>query len=409
VVITLRLYPLLVRAALRIARRRAGATSYVALAASARTSLATAGPVFALVLALTLTAFAGMITEGISSGQNSQSWQSTGADAVVSANGANSITAAAEHAAEQVRGVRHATLVWTTQWTTPSGQQINVIAVNPAQYAAFTADTPFPAFDAGALGGASTLRALASPAAAAALGHGSTQLDSAFDMGPIQVRVDGTITSTPAVPTGTGAWIMIPMQTLPGFGLAGDPLPTTLLVSGTGIDRAQLAAVFAYPNYFIAYRADVLASLSKSPLQHGAITLMLLTAVAAAAIALLNLILGLALGAGERDLTLTRLTVMGVPHSSRLALTETVPAILAAIIASIACALALPALTSNALDLSVFTTSAASAGTVSVYLRPDLVSVGLPALILLILTAATLVIQTRTTRHRGPASLLRAA
>jgi putative ABC transport system permease protein len=409
VVITLRLYPLLVRAALRIARRRAGATSYVALAASARTSLATAGPVFALVLALTLTAFAGMIADGISSGQNTQSWQSTGADAVVTANGANFITPAAEHAAEAVRGVQHAALVWTTQWTTPSGQQIDVIAVDPAKYAAFTAATPFPAFDAGDLGGTSTLRVLASPAAVAALGHGSTQLSSAFAMGPIQVHVDGTITSTPAIPSGAGAWIMIPMQALPGSGIAGNPLPASLLVSGTGIDRAQLSAVFAYPNYFIAYRADVLASLSKSPLQHGAVTLMLLTAIGATAFALLNLILGLALGAAERDLTLTRLTVMGVPHTPRLALTETIPAILAAIIASTACALALPPLTSNALNLSVFTTSDSTAGTGAVYLRPDLVSVGLPAAILLILTAATLVIQTRTTRHRGPASLLRTA
>ena len=137
---------------------------------------------------------------------------------------------------------------------------------------------------------------------------------------------------------------------------------------------------------------------------------MLFTGVAAAGFALLNLILGLALGADDRDLTLTRLTVMGVPHSPQLALTETVPAVLAAIIASTACALALPALTSGALDLAVFTSSDFTGYTsLAVTLRPDFVSVGLPAAILLILTIATLVLQTRATRHRGPARLLRAA
>jgi hypothetical protein len=58
-----------------------------------------------------------------------------------------------------------------------------------------------------------------------------------------------------------------------------------------------------------------------------------------------GLILGLALGADERDLTLARLAVMGVRHGPRLALTQAIPAIAAAIIASVACALVLPSLT----------------------------------------------------------------
>jgi len=413
VAITLRLYPLLVRAALRVARRRAGATSYVALAASARTSLATAGPVFALVLALTLTAFAGMITTSISSAQNAQSWQITGADVLITGGGAEpDITPASQQAVAAVRGVQHTAAVWTTTWTAPGGQSITIYAVNPARYAALTAATPFPAIPAGTLtGGNGRFGVLASPAAAAALGRGTAQLSSLYSMGPIQVHVTGTMTSTPADPTGAGTWILMPLQNLPGF--AGAATPGTMLITGTGtgIDRAQLRAALVGSNrsFTITYRTDILASLTQSPLQHGAVTLMLLTAVAAAAFALLNLILGLALGAADRDLTLTRLTVMGVPHSPRLALTETTPAIVAAIIASTACALALPALTSGAMDLSVFTSSDRTGYTsLAVALRPDLVSVGLPAAILLILTIATLFIQVRATRHRGAATLLRA-
>jgi hypothetical protein len=101
--------------------------------------------------------------------------------------------------------------------------------------------------------------------------------------------------------------------------------------------------------------------------------------------------------------------VMGVPHSSRLALTETIPAILAAIIASVACALVLPFLTASALDLSVFTSSNLVTTTApAVTLQPGLTSVGLPAAALLLLTIATLTIQTRVSRRRAPASMLRA-
>jgi hypothetical protein len=120
-----------------------------------------------------------------------------------------------------------------------------------------------------------------------------------------------------------------------------------------------------------------------------------------------GLILGLALGADERDLTLARLAVMGVRHGPRLALTQAIPAIAAAIIASVACALVLPSLTISALDLSVFTSSGLTTGTApEVTLRPDLVSVGLPAAALLTLAVATLVIQAYGTGSQ-PSRLLR--
>src|ERR1700678_742228 len=389
VLITLRLYPLPVRAAVRIARRRAGATSYRALAAPSRTS------------------------------RSSVSWKTTGADAVVAAENSSVTYAspAAERDVAAVRGVRRFAAVWSTAWTSPGGQQITVVAVNPAQYAALTATTPFPAIPPGALSvsprpvtPATTIGVLASPAAVAALGRGTSQLTSINVTGPITVHITGTLSATPAAPSGGGAWILMPVQTLPGAG--GTPQPNSLLLTGTSIDRTQLAGVVAatLPIFGITYRADVLASLARSPLLHGAVVLMLLTALAAAAFALLNLILGLALGAADRDLTLTRLTVMGVPHGPRLALTETLPAIAAAIIASIVCALALPPVTANALDLSVFTSSnlVSTTSTTTVPLQPDLISVGLPAAILLVLAIATLVLQTRTTRQRGPARLLRA-
>ena len=144
--IAMRLYPLAIRALLPVWRRRAGVAGYVGLAGAVERRTATALPAFTLVLALTLAAFGGMVNGSIVGGQIAYSWQATGADAVIDTNGAAyDITPAVDKSIMAVPGVRHSTAVWTTTWLTPEGQQqINVAAVDPAGYAAMTADTPFP-------------------------------------------------------------------------------------------------------------------------------------------------------------------------------------------------------------------------------------------------------------------------
>lgn len=402
-VIILRLYPLAIAVLIMVFKKRASATSYIALATSARSSLASTGPAFTLILALTLTAFAGMVSSAIGAGQVAASWQATGADAVINtAQVAVPATPAVERAIAAVPGVSHEAAVWNTGWAAPSGETITVSAVDPAKYAALTAATPFPAVASGTLSGSgSAFDVLASPAAAAALGSGTVQLTSIARRGPIEVHVVGTLASTPAQPGG-GMFILMPLRTLPGF--AGTPVPNVILVTGD-VDHARLAAAGAreMPGSSIAFRSTVLASLQDSPLQHGAVLLMLLAVFAAAGFGLLNLILGLAVGATERDLTFARLNVMGHAHGSRLAITETLPAVLAAAIGGLACALILPSLVADALDLSVFTNSSAS-----VTLTPDFVSLGLPAVAMIVLAVAALTVQTRIARRRGTSGMLRA-
>ena len=409
VIIILRLYPLVIRLVLRLAGRRAGATGYIALAASARTSLASTAPAFALVLALTVSAFAGMVTDAINGGQVLASWQATGGDAVVnSAQLQVPITPVTQRALAAVPGVQHEAGVWNTTWTTQDGQQLSVSAVDPAQYATLTAATPFPGLPAGELTRSpasvttgTVINVLASPQAAIALGTGTTALASSLDMGPITVHVVGTLSGTPAQVSST-MFLVMPLQALPG-GL-GQPILNVALLTGAGIDRARLDAAVAklLPGATVSYRADTLSSLRSSPLQHGAEQMMLLTAVATAVFGLLNLVLGLALGAADRDLTSARLAVMGHERAGRLALAETLPAVLAAAAGGLACTLALPPLISNALDLSVFTNSSAS-----VAMRPGLVTLGVPAAAMLLLAIVALAVQTRLARHRGTTGLLR--
>ena len=81
---------------------------------------------------------------------------------------------------------------------------------------------------------------------------------------------------------------------------------------------------------------------------------------------------------------------------------EALPAVLAAFAAAFGCALALPALVSPALDLSVFTGPGAP-----VTYRPDLAALGVPCLVILALTGVALVAETSRSRRHGVTGLLR--
>jgi putative ABC transport system permease protein len=409
VVIMLRLYPLAVRGLLRLSAHGTGATGFVAMSRAAQSSLTGVLPAFALVLALSLATFAGMTSNGITRGEIAASWHTTGADVVIDA-GPFPITPSALSVITAVRGVRHATAVWSTTWVTPSGQPLTVVAVDPAAYAAMVADTPFPAFPATAIGATPggvrssgrPVAVLASPDAAAALGRGATQLTSSAPVGPFTVRVAGTVNDTPAEPDG-GTFVMMPLERLPGP--TGQPAPNVVLVTGSGINDTELAAVAArvIPQAQTSFRSAALASLAGSPLQHGAVLIIGLTIATAAAFGLFSVMLGLALGSAERELTLARLTVMGHERETGLVLAEAMPALIAAVVAGAACALALPYVVGSSIDLSAFTGTNAP-----VQFQPDAVALGLPAAGILILALAVLTAQARGLRRRDITGMLRA-
>jgi putative ABC transport system permease protein len=409
VLIVFRLYPLAVGGLLRLSSRRAGATGFVALAGAARSSLAGVLPAFALVLALSLATFAGMVNQAITRGEIAASWQSTGADVAITATSAP-ITPAAEKAIAAVPGVQHLTATWNTTWATSGGQPLTLVAVDPATYAALVASTPFPAVPLAKLGtgyssavsSTETVPVLASPAAAASLGGTTAQLSPPVAIGPIQVRVAGTVTSIPGQPLGS-AFLVMPIRRLPGP--RGVPAVNQILITGSGISTAAMSAVIArqLPGASTAFRSVALATLAGSPLQHGADLILPLTIATAAGFGLFILMLGVALGTSDRALTLARLTVMGHERPTRLVLLETLPAVVLAVAAALACALALPPLVGSALDLSVFTGSGAP-----VPVRPNWISLGLPAVAAVLLAVAALATEARRLSRRGVATVLRA-
>ena len=179
VIVVLRLYPLVLRGLLRASARSSRAPAFLGLARASRTAALTpALPAFALVLALTVAAFAGMVRDAVINGEVAASWQTAGADATVTSSytaQSFTISPAAARAIAAVPGVTHAAEVMNESWTTPAGSQVNVLAVDPASYAELVARTPgFPQVQAGLLATPGKAGApqpvLVSPQAAALLG-----------------------------------------------------------------------------------------------------------------------------------------------------------------------------------------------------------------------------------------------
>src|SRR6202020_2450807 len=83
VIVVLRLYSLILRGLLRLSTRTSRAPAFLGVARASRNALTPALPGFALVLALTVASFAGMIRDAVTNGEVAASWQSTGADATV--------------------------------------------------------------------------------------------------------------------------------------------------------------------------------------------------------------------------------------------------------------------------------------------------------------------------------------
>jgi putative ABC transport system permease protein len=407
VVIMLRLYPLAVRSLFALSARGTGATGFVAMSRATRSSLTGVLPAFALVLALSLASFAGMISGGITRGETMASWDTTGADVLIQpGTAAAPITPAVVKAIDSVPGVRDVTGVFSTAWVTPFGQPVTVAAVDPASYAALVATTPFPSFPVARIGAvspsASSVPVFASPAAVAVLGRGTTQLTTLGALGQLTVRVAGIVDSTPAEPAG-GTFAVMALQALSGP--FGPPAPNMILVAGSSIDDTRLSAVVknTVGQATVTFRANVLASLAGSPLQHGAALIVVLTLVEAAVLGLFVVLLGLALGSADRELTMARLTVMGHERGTRLVMAEAMPAVITAVVAGVVCAVALPHLIGPSIDLSAFTGTS-----VPVQFRPDLIALALPAAAVLVLALAALAGEARTQRRRGVTGMLRA-
>jgi putative ABC transport system permease protein len=418
-IVVLRCYPAMMRALLRLARLRPGATAFVGFARAARAPLSAGLPAFALVLALAVVAFGTMVRGAVIRGEVAASWQLTGADAVIDASpSAQPLTPAVQRAIAAVPGVQRTATVLVTAGSV-HGTALTVVIVHPDEYAALIADTPgtpFPASKlaepaagtpataepaAGTAGTTATaginqpVPALASPGAP--LGRGRTALD--FGTSGLTIQVTGTASAVPGVPG--SAFVVLPWQAL-GSTLGGSPpLPTLMLVVGPHLDGSRLEAVVHrdLPGAVVTLRGTELASLTTAPLPNSAYVAIAAGSVAAAGLALLVLLIALVLSAYPRELTLARLRVMGLAAGQArwLVVAEVLPQVVAAAVGGIVCAVVLAPLLGPSIDLSSFTGTGAG-----VPIRPEpaplaAVLLGLVVLALLTLAAESLIARRRST------------
>jgi putative ABC transport system permease protein len=412
VIVTLRLYQLLLRALARASAQQRGVIGFLGLTRAARAPGTLALPAITLVLALTVASFTGMVRAAVVRGETAASWQATGADVVLAPRDQAAISPSAVRAIAAVPGVQHAAPVLTVPLTTvDGGHVVDAVIVDPASYAALVASTEgFSPVSSALLGrtrGQGAIPVLASPQAAAYLGGpGGGAFYAQQGLPALRVQVSGQLQSTPALPAG-GAFIVLPRPAIRGV---SEPLPVNLmLLTGPSIDMTRLdAAVQAtMPGAgapVITTRSSALQGLTGAPLQQGTFLLFTLAIAYAAVLALAVMLLELALGTADRELTTARLATMGLTEGQRVRLVavEVIPSIAASAVAAAACAVALPSLLAPAIDLSVFTQSQAS-----VPLRPDLAAFMLPLAGLLAVTIIALAYEIRSRRGRGVAVTMR--
>jgi putative ABC transport system permease protein len=404
--LVMRGYPLVLRQLTRLAGRRRGVVMIVGFARGGAAAQAGVLPAFALVLAFAVIAFAAMARSAVAAADVAASWQTAGADAVVTAPAVGAgITPAAQRAIAAVPGVKRTATASVATGTSGQGLVVPVVIVDPRSYAALTAAMPLPPFPAAALappgataGPHARVPALVSSVGRDILGNGSGLYVAGRTM---SIRVAGRLNTFIGVTPGSQ------FAVVPQWALGRQAPPATVMaIVGPRLDTAALlrTAHRVVPGAHVTLRTNLLASIASAPLPHGGFVTFAQGAAAALGLSLLVLALMLVLTARSREMTLARLATMGLgpAQSRRITAVETLPAIAAAAVGGAVCALALVPLVGPAVDLAAFTGMP-----VTVPLHANLVAIVVTAAGLVLLAWLTLAVQYRLARGRGAAQALR--
>lgn len=432
------------RLARRAAGRRRGAAVFVGLAQAGRPRPGTATAVFGLVLALGVVSFGPMLRDAVARGKVAAGWAAVGADAVVDVSGSGGRFSA--DAQRRIVEPAHADVVAAevTQAAFPVAMptyRFAAAVVDPAAYAALLAGTPAPAPPpafAARPGAGAPVPIVTSPRLASELGSAPVRL-ALPESAPLTVQVAGTMAASALVPgtggAGAGAgsnasaygsggaaaasgagggrmdFVLVPAwavhPTSAAAASAPDaPAPNLLALRGAPLDQAALRAAVKRlaPGARLTLRTGALGNLPGATLQPGAYVLLTLGAATAAGFSVLILLLSLSLDARGRELLLTRLRCLGLDGGRirAMAVTESSPTLLAAVLGGVAAAALVAPVVGPQLDLPAFTGSPAA-----VPMRASAAQLALPAAGLLLIAAATLLAHTALSHRRGMSRALR--
>ncbi|MFE3073802.1 FtsX-like permease family protein [Streptomyces sp. NPDC059247] len=419
-----RVYPLPLRWAGRPARRLRGAVGPLALARAGRSSSAGTLPLLALVLALTTAAFGGSVLAGVADARDRAALLAIGADARI--DGSVEWTPLPAGLVESVRGTRgvrdvaplqieYGVSLPSAQDTTSAPMNGTLVGVEPGSYARLAARTGFGAFPPGLLastgkGGKEVaadtervLPAIASPSIAERLGNTPQEIVTAA--GVFRVKVVAVRATTPAL--SAADFLVVNAADLT------HRTNTALLVTGSQDGSALRAAVKAKSTaLLVSTRTEQRSTYVDSPLQSGAERMYLGAIGAGAGFAVVAVLLSLMQNAPERTTLLARLRTMGLTRKQgrRLLGLEALPQAVLAAVGGVLVGWATVPLLAPGIDLFrlALATTPGFAPLDAAPLRADPWSLVVPAVAVVLITAAAAAGQAWWAGRRGSIKELRA-
>ena len=416
-VLVVRIYPWPLRRAARPLARRGGAVGFLGLARAGRGSAGAALlPLLALLLALTVGTFGAEVLGGAAQGRAAAASAEVGADARVESS--IPLTNALIQAVSGSAGVRTVLGVQHPNGGTlgPNGGSYDLYGVDPQAYAGLvreqgTATAAFPPALLDYRGGG-TIPALASPALAARLGHGTIARDDVF--GRYRIAVVGTVART--LLTTDQDVLIVSNAALAELSDTPLPGPELLLLGGPVNGDALRAAIRpttagAAGTVTVRLRSEVLSALDRSPLPGEAVALYLSTITAAGLLSVLAVLLALLQAAPAQAALLARLRTMGMGSAQgyRLMLLEALPQVLVGVAAGMLVGRAAVPLLGPAVDLTELAgTGGTGTGAGSIGLHAAALPLLAPGLGLLALACTVVALETAVIGRRRIGTELRA-
>jgi putative ABC transport system permease protein len=389
-IVALRLYPLPVAAAARLARRGRGFALHLGLSRAARQPEFSAAPLLVLLLALAIAAFSATILRTLEAGQDRTGWRAIGAELRVDAPEDESLPFRLVSRLESTGAVARAYI--QDAGFREGSQPTLLLALDLAAYERVVGGSPaavrFPRELRAPPPIPGVVPALVSPGWPGG-GFFHVELPSE-NVGFVAVAERATF---PGVPSGTPFAVV----SLRALEKAAEPLPATRLYVRGASAAVRQAVTEDAPRAAIGSRATVVAGLRASPLVDGSLrgfrgAIVLAVVYAGLAVALMAMVAG---RSRARDLALVRTMGGSSRDAVVLAAAELTPFVAAALVLGIGLGIATPYLIAPGLDVSFFTGE-----TPNPIVVPWLAAAALAVGLVVLVGAAVLLVGLRARRAR---------
>jgi len=397
-VVALRLYPLPIAAAARLARRARGLALHLGLSRAARQPDLSSAPLLVLVLALGIACFSAAMLSTLGAGQNRTAWRAVGADVRIDAPEGANLSAGLVSRLDSIGDLARAYVVEDADVGAP-GQDTPVIALDVDAYERVLANTP------AAVHLPKELHEAPIPGLVSALVSTNWPATGTFQVplpgGRVNALTVGDRASFPGI-SAESPFAIVPLKAL--VEAAGEPIPPNrLYLRGVSAADVREAVKETAPRAQISSRDAVVRSLRASPLVENVFrgfraAIVLAALYAAVAVALMALIAG---RSRSRDLALIRTMGASPRDALVLAAVELAPLVVTALVLGIGLGIAIPYLIEPGLDLAFFT-GTGSNSIVIPWTAPTAAAAGLLALVV-----ATVVVAGVRARRAGLDRVLR--